>query len=64
MSSESLLATPQDYGAVKRRCTQITVDSAQSEHDVHNGFVSFHSVSYEVSSLFGRKKKVILNTVR
>ena len=63
MSSESLLATPQNYGTVQGHM-QITVESAQSEHDVHDGFVSFHDVSYEVSSLFGRKKKVILNTVR
>ena len=34
------------------------------EEEVGAGCVSFHDISYEVSSCFGRRRKVILNRVR
>ena len=49
-----------DYGAVKDQ-TVIGVEYGQAEHD--DVCVSFHDVSYVVSSCFG-KKRTILNSVR
>ena len=56
--SDSLLpvSRPPEYGAVKNK-TEVSVRSG------HDGSVSFHSVTYEVSKCY-RPKKVILNSVR
>ena len=39
-------------------------DDAYDVDGPGSGCVSFHDVSYEVSSCFGRRRKVILNSVR
>ena len=43
----------------------VSVDvDPQNEHGGSGVNISFHDVSYEVSSWFGRKRKVILNSAR
>jgi hypothetical protein len=66
-----------DYRTVSKDTAIVTVEppayeGAGRDHDAYTidgegagaGCVSFHDVSYEVSSCFGRKRKVILNRVR
>ena len=69
---ESLGGDQPDYLGYRNinKETVVAVESAQivGRDGAHNGpgsgSVSFHNVSYEVSSCFGRKRKVILNSVR
>ena len=62
VSKETAIVTaePPAYKAAGRDHHAYTID----EEGVGAGCVSFHDVSYEVSSYFGRRKKVILNRVR
>lgn len=72
---DSLLGAPadcSDYRTVSKETAIVTVEppayeAAGRDHDAYGaggGCVSFHDVSYEVSSCFGRRRKVILNHVR
>jgi hypothetical protein len=73
------MAIPSDKRSVnfdaKNETAIVTVNVEPAAHivgrnDAHDadglgaGCVSFHDVFYEVSSCFGRRKKVILNSVR
>jgi hypothetical protein len=71
------MAIPSDKSSVnfdaKKETAIVTVEPAAHKvgrDDAHYadgpgaGCVSFHDVFYEVSSCFGRRKKVILNSVR
>ena len=73
----SLLGAPadcSDYRTVSKETAIVTVEPPAAGRDHHAytideegagaGCVSFHDVSYEVSSCFGRRRKVILNHVR
>ena len=71
---DSLLGAPADYSdyrTVNKETAIVTVEPP--EHKVGrddsydgpgSGCVSFHDICYEVSSCFGRRRKVILNAVR
>ena len=74
---DSLLGAPADhtnYRTVYNKETAIVTVEPPSYKAVAGGrayddgpgagCVSFHEISYEVSSCFGRKRKVILNSVR
>ena len=69
---ESLLGDQSEHSGYRtiNKETVVAVESAQivGRDGAHNGpgsgSVSFHNVSYEVNSCFGRKRKVILNSVR
>ena len=71
----SLMGAPtdhSDYGTVNKETAIDTVEPPANKvgglDDTYDGpgsgCVSFHDVSYEVSSCFGRRRKVILNSVR
>ena len=72
-AEESLLGEQSgctDYKSINKD-TVVAVESAQivgrdgaQSGLTGSGSVSFHNVSYEVSSCFGRRRKVILNSVR
>jgi hypothetical protein len=77
---DSLLGAPadvySDYRTVSKETAIVTVEPTAYKEAARDdwytvdgdwpgaGCVSFHNVSYEVSSYFGRKRKVILNRVR
>ena len=77
---DSLLGAPadcSDYRTVSKETVIVTVEqpayeAAGRDHHAYTieeegvgaGCVSFHDISYEVSSCFGRRRKVILNRVR
>ena len=71
---DSLLeGAPTDYSNYRTVSKETTVVSVESAHKVGHddtydgpgsGSVSFHEVSYRVSSCFGRKRKLILDSVR
>ena len=59
---DALLPTAPDYGAVKDQ-TVINVEFECGQADHEDGCVSFHDISYVVSSWSG-KGRTILNSVR
>jgi hypothetical protein len=60
VSKETVTVEPPAYKAAGRDHDAYTIDGVGAGA----GCVSFHDVSYEVSSCFGRKRKIILNRVR
>ena len=50
--------------AVEPSAHKVGLDDSYDVDRPGSGCVSFHSVSYEVSSCFGRRRKVILDSVR
>ena len=50
--------------AVEPSAHKVGRDDAYDLDGPASGCVSFHDISYEVSSCFGRRRKVILNSVR
>ena len=68
-----LEGAPTDYSNYRTVSKETTVVSVEPAHKVGHddtydgpgsGSVSFHEVSYMVSSCFGRKRKLILDSVR
>ena len=74
---DSLLGAPANYSDYRTVSEETAIDiveppaykagrdDAQYVNDMTGaGCVSFHDISYKVNSCFGRKRKVILNSVR